>query len=398
MLHTLPVEILYQILDDLDTHTILCSFRYTCRNFRAIVENYDRFSLNFQSISKPNFDRICHLIDPYCVRTLILSENSQTFDQIKLFLTHFRLEQFNRLRSLSLFIREEEAIRAIAERFNISSLQVFSLKIDRFDDRRKTTTARILSTIIAKSNLSKLQLHMQDGRFEKIIWPSQCSIRYLEVNNTIAIEQLHTVFRCSPHLRTVVINSFFILNPSQPISMSFDQLTSLTMNKVNMKINDLEFFLSMTPALTHLKLIGTGNFCDGYRWENFIQLHLPALNKFEFSFTETHNSQKNFQEVKFIGMKFQTPFWLEQKKWFIICELDMDTLKCITLYSIPICIPVLSYEPRTTSISTCPESSDEHISIMDNVNTLKLDFNKLVPFDTKRRVCISSTVIVLESG
>lgn len=398
MLHELPVEILRQILDKLDAHTILCSFRYTCRKFRAIVKDYNRYILNFQSISKPNFDQICHLIDPNHVTTLILSESNQTYDQIKLFLNYFRLQQFNGLYSLSLFIRDEEAIRSLAGQFNIPSLEIFSFKIDRFDDRRKTTTARILSKIIAKSNLWKLQLHMQDGRFEKIIWPNPCSIRYLEVNNTIAIEQLHSVLRCSPHLQTVVINSFFILNPNQPISMSFDQLTSLTMNKLNMKINDLEFCLSRTRALTYLKLIGAGEFCDGYRWENFIQLNLRSLNKFEFYFTEIHFTQKSFQEVKLIAMKFQTPFWLEQKKWFIMCELDADTSKCITLSSIPICIPVFSYERRLASISTYPEFNDEPISIMDNVNTLKLDFNKLVPFDTKRRVCITSTAILCNSA
>ena len=386
-LYTLPVEILYHILDDLDAQTILCSFRHTCRQFRAVVNSYNRYIVNFQSISKPDFDRICHLIDPSRVTTLILSENGQTFDQIQLFLSYFRLSQFNRLHSLSLFIHEEEAMKNIIERFNIPSLQVFSLKIDKFDDRRKTTTAKLLSTIIAKSNLYKLQLHMYDGRFEKIIWPAHCEIRYLEINNSIAVEQLHLVLQCSPHLRTLVANSFSPINHEQPVSMSFDQLTSLTLNKVTTKINDLESCLSLTPALTYLKLVGTGNFSDGQRWENFIELHLPRLEKFEFYFTETSNTQKNLEEIKILVTKFQTPFWLQHKKWFITCEIEADTSKCIKLYSIPICIAVLSYEPSKTSISTYPHSNDTPIATMDNVSTLKLDFTKLVLLD----VCITDS-------
>jgi hypothetical protein len=141
-LQILPVEILHHILDKVDAYTILFSFRNTCRRFRAVVNSYDRYVLNFQSISKPDFDLVCHLIDPTRVTSLILSEDGETFNQIELFLSRFHLQQFNRLRSLSLFISEEEHLKPIVERFKIRSLESFSLKIERSDNRRKTTTAQ----------------------------------------------------------------------------------------------------------------------------------------------------------------------------------------------------------------------------------------------------------------
>lgn len=385
-LQFLPVEILHHIFDELDVQTILFSFRNTCRQFRAVVNSYDRYVLNFQSISKPDFDLVCHLIDPSRVTSLILSENSETFDQIKLFLSYFQLQQFNRLRSLSLFISDEEQLKIIVGRFNIRLLESFSLKIGKSDDRRKNTTAKLLSLIIAKSNLFKIKLHIQEGRFEKIVWPTQCSIQYLSIDNFIAFDQIRTILQCSPHLRTLVINSIFILKPNQIVFTSFENLTSLTMSKLNIKIDDLELLLSMTSSLVHLKLIGNGNYCNGNRWEHFIQSHLPLLNQFEFFFSEIQTSQQNPSDLKKIITSFRTSFWLEHKKWFVVGEIDPNTPRCITLYSIPICLTDLFYETGKTSISTYPEFNDENISMMNNVETVRLDFTKLLPLNMKKEV------------
>jgi hypothetical protein len=388
-LQTLPVEILHHILDELDAQTILFSFRNTCRQFRAVVISYNRYVLNFKSIAKSDFERLCRLVEPHRVMSLTLSEDDETFDQIKLFLSHFNLRQFSRLRSLSLFINEEEQLKTIVERFSIRSLESFSLKIEKSDDRRKTTTARLLSSIIAKSNLSKLELPIQEGRFEKILWPAQCSIQYLRIDNVISFDQICSILQCSPHLRTLIISSFFILNSNQSVLTPFQHLTSLTLAKLSKNIDDLELFLSMTPSLVHLKLIGYGHYCDGNRWERFIQLHLPLLSEFQFFFNETQNIQQNPPDIEHIIASFQTPFWLEHKKWFVVCEGDTDISRCITLYSIPICVPCLSYETKKTSISTFPKMNDKGISIMDNVDTVKLDFTKLMPWDMGKKVSIN---------
>lgn len=387
-LQILPVEILHHIFDNVDIHTILFSVRNTCHRFRAIVNTYTRYTLNFQSIPKPDFDRLCHLIDPCRVISLILSEDEETFDQIKLFLSNFNLRQFNHLNSLSLFINEEEQLKSIVERFKIRSLKLFSLKIQRSDDRRKTTTARLLSSIIGKSHLSKLELHMQEGRFEKICWPIKCSIQYLKINNTVSFDQISNILLCSPHLHTIIINSFYILNPNQSISTPFQQLKSLTLTKVINKIDELELFLSIMPSLTYLKLIGNGNYCDGHRWEQFIQLHLPLLNKFEFYFNETRNIQQTYSDIENIIASFKSSFWLEDKKWFIICDLDVQTSRCITLYSIPVCVSFLSYETKQISISTMSQQIHEKNFIMNYVETIRLDFTKLKFSDIKNEVFI----------
>ncbi|CAF3108676.1 unnamed protein product [Rotaria sp. Silwood2] len=389
-LETLPVETLHHILDDLDIQTILFSFRNTCRRFRAIANNYDRYSLNFESISKYDFERVCRLVNPRHVTSLTLCENEETLDQIKLFLSYFSLRQFNCLRSLSLLITGEEKLKAIAGQLSIRLLQSFSLKIEKSDDRRKNTTARFLSSIIAKSNLSKLELDIQAGRLEKIVWPAQYSIQCLRITSVIAFDQLCTIFSCSPHLRTLMIESFFFQNTNQSLLTSsltthFQQLTSLTFEKLDTQIDNLELFLSLTSSLVHLTVIGYGNYHDGNRWEYFIQLHLPLLSEFRFFFSQMQCVQQNAENIKLIIAPFQTPFWLEDKRWYVTCEADINTSGFITLYSIPICVPVFSYETKKVSISTYSQINDKNISIMDNVRTVRLNFTKLMPLNMEKK-------------
>jgi hypothetical protein len=45
-LHTLPVELVYRILDDLNVLSILCSMRNVCARLNAITDSYQRYQVN----------------------------------------------------------------------------------------------------------------------------------------------------------------------------------------------------------------------------------------------------------------------------------------------------------------------------------------------------------------
>jgi hypothetical protein len=62
-IQTLPVELIHRIFDNLDTETILFSIRPVCRSFRCIVNTYNRYVLDLQLISKPNFHVVFRSID-----------------------------------------------------------------------------------------------------------------------------------------------------------------------------------------------------------------------------------------------------------------------------------------------------------------------------------------------
>ena len=164
------------------------------------------------------------------------------------------------------------------------------------------------------------------------------------------------------------------------LALSFRQLYSLTLNNLSARIEDLELLLSSVPSLTHFKLIGTGDFFDGNRWEQFIQTNLPLLNQFELFVQNSRHVQYNQTDVETIIDLFRTPFWLEHKKWFLTCEYNIVSVQPMKLYSIPICVSTLIYqsESRKTSISTYVGAIDNEVSIMDNVNNLHLDFTGFI--------------------
>lgn len=47
-LHTLPVEVLYRIMNHLDDFNILCTMRNVCTRINTIMDNYRRYKVNYQ--------------------------------------------------------------------------------------------------------------------------------------------------------------------------------------------------------------------------------------------------------------------------------------------------------------------------------------------------------------
>ena len=119
------------------------------------------------------------------------------------------------------------------------------------------------------------------------------------------------------------------------------------------------------PQLTHLKLIGYGNFFDGYRWKEFIQTNLPLLEKFQFFFTLKQADPNFISGIERTVQTFQTPYWLDIKRWFVTCECTIDSPELVQLYSIPLCALTHPEQLKQTHIS------------MSTINT-KWDRNTLI--------------------
>jgi hypothetical protein len=395
LLVTLPVEILYYIFDRLDAQTIFLSVRNTCRQLRTVANRYDKFNLNFKSISKPDFYFLCNRIDPQDVTSLTLSHDVETIDQIDLFLSYFGTRHFNRLRSLTLLAIEERHLKLILQCVNIRSLISFSLKIGKSDDRKRNTTAKLLSSVLTQSNLVTLDLDVQPGRIEKIDWPSPYTLQYLRIGNNIQFDQLDAILRCLPHLRTLVIStllcSYTDKNILTNLSKPFPSIVSLTIENLNSEIDRLELFLSLTPSLTYLKLIGKGNFLDGNRWEQFIQTNLSLLNKFELFVQERRDVTFGRLTIESIISSYRTSFWLEHKKWFVNCEIDKKEPNLIKLFSIPLCISSLIYQPEEDKISLMAFNFiiDNQALLMDNITTLELNFITLPSYVIEQQVQLS---------
>ncbi|CAF4725063.1 unnamed protein product [Rotaria sp. Silwood1] len=341
----LPVEIFHRIFDSVDAQTILFSIRSVCRLFRAMVNSYDRYNLDFKLISKSNFHLLCRLINPQNVLSLRLCNDEYTPKQITLFISLIRLRQFTRLRSITFIGIEEFQLNMILKRINLNLLTSFSLHIQQYDSRRKKTTANFLSSILAKSNIRKIKLSINNDRISNISWPVNCRINYLVIDSEISFDNMLNIFSCSSQLHTLILKQNlpkFIKNMKE--ICVFPQITSLTIEKLHVTIDQLESFLVLMPSLIYLKLIGEQCELDGKRCEQFIQINLPYLNDFEFFIDITKSISQMPEDLELIIESFRSPFWIEYKKWFVVSQIHSNDSYRIHIYSIPICKSVLQYE------------------------------------------------------
>jgi hypothetical protein len=379
----LPVELFHRIFDHLDTESILFSVRSVCRLFESVVKGYNRYKFDFKIISKCNFHRLCRLIPPEHLISLALYKNEEIPDQISFFISNYHLRQLTQLHSLSLFGITELQLGLILKRINLNCLTSFALYIEKYDDRRRKTTENYLSLIMAQPTLRKLELDINIDRLSTIQWPSNCRIESLIMNDYIIDDNLFQIIRCCPQLHRLILkdNPPISINRSIISQSSFVQLTSLTLEALGTSINDLESFLLFTPTLIHLKLLGEGSLYDGKRWEEFIQVNLTHLDKFEFIFIFRRLIAYTPEELQSIIQSFQSQFWIEDKKWFVTCQFHSNKPEEIQIFSIPICKSRYQYELNAIKHFT---SISANLSIREDTNELIFPLRNLIKYDTLR--------------
>ena len=334
---TLPIELLHRVFDYLDVQTILDSFRGVCTQLAAVVNTYNRFELDFNSISKSDCERISHLIRPDSVISLILSDNDSESTQISLFLSSFNIRQFTKLRSLTLYYIDYTEMRQFLQ--HISTCSLVSLSIDYYEDQNNETSEcrrrraanemkALLSSIIAKCTLRKLRLKGFDNIIKDISWPVPAALNHLTLD-TCTYNQYRAILHRSPHLRSFVMRDCKMNHTDETVlsssgSACYAQLTSLSIRNCKMPIQDLRLLLSLTPSLVHLKLISYQTTfnpkANDYNWEQFIRSQLPHLDEFEFLFSNSVRGSDDITSLDSLIAPFQTPFWLDDKRWFVTCD------------------------------------------------------------------------------
>ena len=393
-LQQLPAEILFRIFNDLDAVTLFFSLAQTCRRLRTLVHTNDRLSVDFTSVSKPQFHRLLNLIDPHNVTSLTWPHQPDAADIVKLSCSHDRRRPFDRLRSLALHQIAEADLRNILQCVQLSSLSSLTLKPDHFNYRRTRTPVGVISTIIANASMRRLEIDIAENSIERIQWPSTNTIKQLKIHTRLRIAELSRLLNHLPHLQMLSINNIAKNMGNEMIEVEgsterFRQLTSLTVTELRMSIDHLEYVLFLTSSLTHLKLVGYGAYEDGKRWEQFIQLNLPHLKKFEFFFTITLVNFPQPSYVESILSSFRSSFWLEQKKWIVQDEESCNgsNSSSLELYSLPICVDKYTCQMGSQE-DTIYYSFITDSSWMDNITTLKWYVNKSARNGDKEKVVI----------
>ncbi len=401
-LDELPVELLHRIFDNLNAENILFSVQYVCKRFNVITKTYNRYKLNFKSIFKHKFHQLCHATCPKNVLSLTLSDGDQTPGQIGLFLSSNRIEEYTRLQSVTLLSIEEPYLTIILQHLS-TTCSLVSLEIHcEFNTVLSRETLQLLSLIIAQNSLSKLDVTFGYQTIDRLKWPEKSSIQYLRIFNSIGLNTFCTILRCSPYLKTMVLRECIINDMKAFESIlsqntSYPQLTSLTLTDCDSEMQMIELFLSLTPSLIHLTVIGDGSdLFDGARWEQFIQTKLPDLTKFEFAFQKNIGINCDAADFNSFIAPFQTSFWLQNKRWFV-AALGIKNSPFMNLYTLPDCAQKINFNSQASKISrsTAPVMIKDLIT-MDRVTEVTLDLMEMQT-DMIEKVEVNSIVFISEN-
>ena len=387
-LSTLPVEMLHRIFNELDGTTTLLSVRDVCPQLRAAVETYHPYSLDFTSLSKPDFHRLLSLIRPECVTGLSLSDGEMTPGQIGRFISLVDIGLFTRIRSLKLlYIDGKDLCRFLehAGRLLLTSLTLqprsrFALEADQ--------VLRHLSSIIVQDTLLRLKLLDADlgilvNQFQG---PIKFRFQYLTLPWNSGCPACEMV-ASSPALTTLVLDNksdswSFFDEPSEWFSTPSSRFTSLTLLGFSLRMPDFYSFLSQTPSLRHLKIVTRSDYMiNGSRWEKIIKNKLLFLHKFEFYAIFcpfNRETQMGKSALTKLIAPFCTPFWTEEKRWRVICNV-FPVREKIEMYTSPICKSSYTHisDPKTMTISNF-ERKDQHSTVLESVNELRVDLSTIL--------------------
>lgn len=402
-LKTLPVELIYYLFNYLDIPTILFSFRYVCKEFQTLVNSYDRYKLDLRLISKPDFDRLCHVVLPEKVLSLVLTNSTHTPYQIRTFLSKFSFDQFYRLQSLDLIRIEENNLFSILMQIPLCSLKSLSINCFLWD-KFSYTIRVLLSSTIEKSKLERLTLNISYKDLDMSSWPPlPTTLKYLCLERC-TFQEYCMILRHTINLEELVLTECLMYNTDGTIYQPSDlicatKLKSLSFGACFMRMKELLILLSFTPTLVHMKLIIwtdlTDSVIDGRRWEYFISKNLLSLKEFEFFFDDlNYVNYDSLVDIQSYIESFQTPFWLKEKQWYVVCDY-IKVLSIVRLYSLPICNSLLTYYTNLKKISCSTEiPNDNHIHLNHRVNELNLNLNETIEANDEIQVSTNLLIIL----
>ncbi|CAF0748325.1 unnamed protein product [Adineta steineri] len=384
-LYTLPIELIHHIISNLDIQTTLSSFRNVCKRFYTIVNGYNNYVVDLSSISKIDFHYIFRMIPIENIISLTLSDGDMTPGQINLFMSLFDINQFIRLRSLTLIQIEKFDFNRFIQQMNINSLNSLSINIRKTESITRNIEIIPFLSNHALVNLRKLDISMWSYDINNIIWPHQCTIQYLTIGHYVTFKQICKILSQLLNLRTLIIRNCILDVTDEPKMIlshieKNTNLTSLTVKDSHLQMNQLELLLPLTPSLINLQLIGTvsssDTILDGSRWEHFIQTKLPLLQNFVFFLRSKTEKNLNSTNIESLIDKFRTMFWLKEKSWFVTCNY-IDKTRTLRLYTIPICDTYLTYESNSDKIvSTTSNDTENETVIMNNVHEIEINLTQ----------------------
>jgi hypothetical protein len=187
------------------------------------------------------------------------------------------------------------------------------------------------------------------------------SIEYLYIMRYVCnLNQLLHLFEFTPRLRH--FSTIFESDIEDERILSSIPL----INRLDLTVNESPYammhLLHNVPNLSHLTIKTVDIIINGHVWEKLIVKYLIKLNVFRLHmFSDFPNDDSKEQRIEELVNTFRTPFWLEERHWYIRCDWDR-CLRCDTnihLYTLTYPNRDLSQCQRGfRSKTTCPNVND----------------------------------------
>ncbi|CAF3662560.1 unnamed protein product [Rotaria sp. Silwood1] len=431
----LPVEIIYKILNELDIETIFVSLYHVCKRFDSILSTYDEYHFNSKTISLKNFDLICSRIRPEQVTELTLSDDVNSPGLVEKFLSRFTMNEFVRLRSLTLIqIDNEEFMNQILISIadHTSLVNFSSIKIINTDETYGDIFVELIMSVLAKPSLRKVYFELSYGRgtSNPLPWLEQCSFRHMIFKGNCSVSFVRNIFVYAPQLETFEANDFnfdeeidlnsaptnhedddnsvaseeFEIeadeNPNHEEHPNYDEnpnhdehqiprsekfaslestnyLISLTLEDCSMNMSKLEWMLQEMPTLKRFRLNTSSGYndeliLDGDRWTNLVS----NMDKFEFVLSVYISDSSAWDTDECIST-FHTSFWTEEKQWYVSLEKYDDEVMLYTLPYLNNFYVVKSLSSSFEYRSTANENSILRIQSMNKAHDLHIDTSSI---------------------
>lgn len=339
-LESLANELFVEIFDYFYASELIRAFDGLNERLNDLVRNYFRkHRLDFRRSTKKNFDEICRRNLRFLTEEILsigLSDDDEIPSQISLFRSSgWRLHHFTNLRSLTFdHIRQSEIlIDILPECPSIVHLNLTSC----FFQCSNTEIVRLMNTIWGLPALIYCYLSLIFKIENHVPIPTKVSstIEHLTIIGAwIYPNQLANLSQSTPRLRFLAFDYAVPYGgQDQQLQTTIPSLRELNVSYVGVESNLLENILENLPNLTRLKIESCYLEMDGYQWENLIRNFLPKLEEFQLKMKLSIRGDKN--KEKFFK-SFQTPFWLEEHRWFVqfYCNFHQPS-DLVTFYTVP---------------------------------------------------------------
>ncbi|CAF4235041.1 unnamed protein product, partial [Adineta steineri] len=302
IIEDLPNELFVGIFSYLNGVDTVFAFLSLNNRFQKLLRKYCKV-FDFKSSSKLQFDTIFDQYSTKRWKSLQLSNDDQTSGQIEYCFQRYPLSvYFTQLESLSLLKMKTSDLSILSELSFLTNLT--SLKI-----------GFICGEIISMYDLSDLK------QLKRLVITSCFNIRW-----TNKLSQLDTLEYVIMHC---CLNLLVLTWPSR--------LKHLKIVLESAEHNDLlPQSISNLSELTNLEIYQKEQgytIPNGQQWEQIISSSCPLLKNLKFVFQFPYQSYISNQ-MKQIIASFSTPFYINEKKWFVRCDI-WTRYRAVILYTLP---------------------------------------------------------------